>query len=119
MSVEVNKYGVNKCIKAYLLSDERMREIGFTDYRKGNWYFCRDLIKGDISFNVTINKKDAEDLRIDVLDEHFGQPYDYQYYLINDPNFDFAIKVRDKVEYWMEYLQGNGVLSGHVKGEYI
>jgi len=116
--MKLNKHGVNACIKAYLLPDEQMRKIGFTDCREGYWYFCRDL-GHEISFSITISKADTEDLCIDVLDEDFGQPYDYQYYLINDPNFDFAIKVRDKVEYWMEYLQDEGVLSGHIKGEYI
>ena len=44
MSVELNSHGVNKLIKATILSDEKMREIGFTDYAKDRWYFCR-LIK--------------------------------------------------------------------------
>lgn len=44
MSVEVNSHGVNKLIKATILSDKEMREIGFTDYSKDNWYFSR-LIK--------------------------------------------------------------------------
>lgn len=118
MSVEVNKHGVNACIKAHLLPDKKMRKVGFTDYREGFWYFCRDL-GHEISFSVTINKADAEDLCIDVLDEDFGQPYDYQRYLKNIPENEFAIKIRDKVEYWMEYLQDEGVLSGHIKGEYI
>lgn len=116
--MELNKYGVNACIKAHLLPDTEMRKIGFTDYRDGYWYFCRDL-GHEISFSVTINKNDAEDLCIDVLDENFGQPYDYQYYLQNDLNFEFAIKIRDKVEKLMEILQFQGVLSGHIKGEYI
>lgn len=34
MSVELNSHGVNKLIKATILSDEKMREIGFTDYAK-------------------------------------------------------------------------------------
>lgn len=126
MSVEVNSNGVNKLIKATILSDEKMREIGFTDYAEDNWYFCR-LIKFpkerryrefEISFNVSI-PKDNSDIEIDILDEDFLQPYDYQRMLYNNPTFEPAMIVKEQVEEWMKYLQDKGVLSGHVYGEYI
>ena len=34
MNIELNSNGVNKKIKAHILSDDEMREIGFTDYGK-------------------------------------------------------------------------------------
>lgn len=127
MNVELNSNGVNKLIKATILSDEKMREIGFTDYAKDSWYFCR-LIKFpkekrryrnfEISFNVTI-PKDNSDIRIDVLDEAFCQPYDYQYVLSKVPNSEACLVVKEQVEEWMKYLQDNGVLRGHIYGEYI
>lgn len=116
--MELNRHDVNVCIKAHLLPEEQMRNAGFTDWRKDYWYFCRDL-GHDISFNVTINKRDIEDLYIVVIDEEFCQPYNYQYYLQCSPDFEFAIKIKDEVEYLMEMLQGKGILSGHIKGEYI
>lgn len=135
MSVELNSHGVNKLIKATILSDEKMKEIGFhKNYYEGTkhekyspyWYFSRTLeLPKDkkyhgfgISFNVNI-PKDGSDIRIDVLDEDFCQPYDYQYMLEEDPSFEYALLVKEQVEKWMEYLQNNGVLSGHVYGEYI
>lgn len=126
MNIEVNSHGVNKLIKYTILSDENMRKIGFTDYSKDNWYFCR-LIKFpntnryrafEISFSVSI-PKDNSDIRIDVLDESFCQPYDYQYMLDKNPTFEPCLIVKEQVEEWMKYLQDNGVLSGHVYGEYI
>lgn len=126
MSVELNSNGVNKLIKATILSDEEMRAIGFTDYAKDRWYFCR-LIKFPkekryrgfkISFNVRIPKNNS-DIQIDVLDEAFCQPYDYQYMLDKNPNFGPALVVKEQVEDWMKYLQDSGVISGHVYGEYI
>ena len=120
--VKTNKNGVNSKIKAHILSDEEMRKIGFTDYRKTHWYFSRMIYKnkmGDISFGVSINKTDPSDLRIDVLDENWCQPYDYQYMLEEKPNFQFAREIKNKVEEQMAYLQDAGVLSGHVYGEYI
>ena len=127
MSVEVNSNGVNKLIKYNILSDEEMRDIGFTDYSKDNWYFCRMIkfpkdkkeYRGfEISFSVSI-PKDNSDIRIDVLDEDFCQPYDYQYMLDKTPNFEPCLIVKEQVEDWMKYLQGKGVISGHVYGEYI
>ena len=124
--VEINSNYVNAKIKAHILSDEKMKEIGFADYSKTTWFFCRSIkfpkevrYRGfDISFNVSI-PKDGSDIRIDVLDEDFCQPYDYQSMLHRNPTFKPALIVLDQVEEHMEYLQSKGVLSGHVKGEYI
>lgn len=124
---QLNKHGVNKVIKANLLPDKQMRDIGFTDYREGYWHFMRcfkafksnAMFTNEISFNVSINKNDPEDLRIDVLDEDFCQPYDYQYMLEKNPNSETPIRIQAFVEEWMDYLHKKGVLSGHVKGEYI
>lgn len=125
-NIEVNSKGVNKAIEAHILSDEKMREIGFTDHAKDRWYFCRILKfpkkeryrDFEISFNVT-TPKDGSDFSIDVLDEDFLQPYDYQRMLNNNPDFEPALIVKEQVEEWMAYLQDNGVLSGHKYGEYI
>lgn len=127
--VELNSHGVNAKIKAHIFDDTRMREFGFTDYTKDRWYFCRGInfknVKKkrglndiDISFSVTI-PKDGSDIQIDVLDEWFCQPYDYQYILEKDPGHKIANIVKKQVEYWMEKLQEEGVLEGHVRGEYI
>ena len=126
--VELNGNCVNVKIKAHILSDEEMRKIGFTEYNK-EWHFRRSITfprkpryKGfDISFNVSI-PKDGSDIRIDVIDvlnEDFCQPYDYQSILNKNPTFELALIIYEQVEKWMEYLQSKGVLSGHVKGEYI
>lgn len=126
MKVEVNSNGVNQLIKATILSDKEMKEIGFTDYSKDYWYFSMPIIFPNtkryhgfnISFSVTI-PKDNSDIRIDVLDEAFCQPYDYQYMLNKNPTFEPCLIVKEQVEKWMKYLQDNGVISGHVYGEYI
>lgn len=121
-AVETNSNGVNVNIKANILDDVKMREIGFTEHRKGYLYFSR-LLKiscknVEITFNVTI-PRDGSDIRIDILDEAFCQPYDYQHILHKNPNSEFALLVREQVEYWMKYLMDAGVLEGHKYGEYI
>ena len=117
MNVEVNSNGTNKNIKAHILSDEEMREIGFTDRYEPHWYFCKGVAK-DITFNVTI-PKDGSDIEIITLDEMFCQPYNYQYILKNHPNLKYALDVKKKTEEWMQYLINRGVLSGWNRGDYI
>lgn len=129
-NVEVNSHGVNKKIKANILSDAEMRKIGFTDHCKDRWYFCREIdLKDrkyrdiDISFSITI-PKDGSDIRIDVLDEAFCQPYDYQSMIVHarsrrmQPN-KVCVETFNQVEHWMKYLSDNGIITGHVYGEYI
>ena len=130
-NVELNSKGVNKKIKANILSDEEMNKIGFTGkYYEGTiheqdcpyWYFCRMLKLSnkriEISFNVKI-PKDGSDISINVLDEDFLQPYDYQFLLSKNPDNQVALNVQEQVERWMKYLQDNNVLTGHEFGEYI
>ncbi len=50
--MELNKHGVNACIKAHLLPDEQMRKIGFTDYRKGYWYFNQDFYNEEREIHI-------------------------------------------------------------------
>lgn len=127
VEVKLNKNSVNNNIKATILSDEQMRKVGFTDFSKDRWYFLeyirfpkekryRHL---DISFSISINKEDMTDLRIDVLDEDFCQPYDYQHMLSKNPTHETCLIVKEQVEKWMKHLADNGVLSGHEYGEYI
>ena len=108
-------------IKATILSDKEMRDIGFTNHAEDRWYFCRRIkfpntkqYRGlDITFNLTI-PKDGSDIQIDILDEDFLQPYDYQYILENNPKCEPCLIVKEQVEEWIKYLQNSGVLSGHI-----
>lgn len=135
MCVELNSHGVNKLIKFNILSDEKMKEIGFhKNYYEGTdheeycpyWYFSRMIRfpnekrwkNVEISFSVHI-PKDGSDLNIMVLDDDWCQPYDYQYLLSRNPDNECANIVKEEVEMLMKYLQDNEVLSGHVYGEYI
>lgn len=118
---EVNERGMNSKIRATVLPDERMREIGFTNFDEPRWYFCKSVGEknGEISFNVTIPKARPDLLQIDVLDDDFLQPYDFQHLLEVNPDFKFALEVWRNVERWMKTLADAGVISGHEYGEYI
>lgn len=130
-NIETNSNCVNKKIKANILEDSKMRELGFTDFCKDRWYFCRGInfpktkeYRGfEVTFSIAI-PKDGSDIRIDVLDEAFCQPYDYQSMIMQirengtTPN-KTAIIVFEQVEYWMKHLEEIGIIEGHVYGEYI
>lgn len=112
---KVTKYGVNELIKAHILEDETMKKIGFRKL-DNYWYYAVTLFDS-ISFNVTIYNN--LDLEIDVLDDDFCQPYDYQMILRKAPSFKPAVRAFKLVEIEMEYLTNCGVISGHNYGEYI
>ena len=124
--IKVDDKGLNADIQSHLLSEEKMREIGFTDFVKEKWYYCKEVQfpkesryrNFEITFNVSI-PKNGDRLRIDVLDEDFCQPYDYQRMLNKNSKFEPALIVFEFVEKQMEYLQQQGVISGHIYGEYI
>lgn len=133
--VKVNSRGVNEKIKYHILEKEKMKKVGFfenyhegTKYEKYSpyWYFIRSVrfpkdkrwMGVCIEFQVNI-PKDGSDLDIMVLDMDFCQPYDYQRILSKNPKNECANIVKEQVEEFMEYLQGAGVLSGYVRGEYI
>lgn len=64
-----------------LLSDDKMRELGFTQ-NTPNWYFNKRVGRM-VSLNFTINPKTGDYTEI-VLDEYFGQP---EYYGNMKPEF--------------------------------
>lgn len=119
MEVQVNKHGVNKDIHATILSNEEMKKAGFKEYN-GKWIFFKIVDKKhEIGFYVEICGNEQEDLNIMVLDEDFCQPYDYQSYLMRRPSDPLLLGVQESVEQYMKQLEHAGILSGHVRGEYI
>lgn len=120
-TVELNDNHNNMAIKVHLLPEKKMREIGFTDHNPTTWYFCKYGMGGqhDISFSLSIKKDNPSDWRIDVLDENFLQPYDYQMMIEQHTRNDIPYAVQKDVEKWMQYLEDAGILSGHIYGEYI
>lgn len=125
--IKVNNHYTNEKIQYSLKSDKEMRDIGFTDFNKENWFFSRmiqfpynsKLQSLEISFNVSLKKDKSDTVNIYVIDDDFCQPYDYQNILTTNPKHKVANIVREQVEFYMEYLTRKNILSGHNKGEYI
>jgi hypothetical protein len=89
-------------LKVKNLDENLLRQFGFTDYNKKNWYYLKRLWK-DITINVTIPKNNPERLEIDVLDELILQPYNYEYYRNEE------VKMRFEEE--INKLIGTGILE--------
>ena len=118
--VELNEFHCNKKLQGHILSSREMKKAGFREL-EDRWFYSRMLDKkADISFDVSIYKDNpTERVNIEVFDEDYGQHYDFQKYLNKNPHFEFALKIRNAVEMEMTRLQELGIISGHIKGEYI
>lgn len=118
VDVEVNEFYCNKNLQGKILDSNQMKKIGFRE-NELNWYYSK-LLKDDISFDVTIYKDNPETrINIEIFDEDSGQHYDFQKYLRKDPNFKYALNIREMVEKEMSKLKEYGVVLGHNYGDYI
>jgi len=97
---------------------ESLSKYGFSNHHEPTLYFCKMLID-EISFSISIDKKSLEITNIDVLDENFLQPYDYQAILMRDTSYKYAKMVFDKVDSVINKLQNDGVIEGYTRGMYI
>lgn len=116
--LRLTEHGNNASICVHTLSAKDMRKAGFTDHREGWWYACWIINDSDISMNVSI-KKDNNDWCIDILDENFCQPYDYQMMLHNNPDHQYAQMIKAFVDAKMLWLKCKGIISGWSIGDYV
>ena len=127
MKMKTNFHADNNKFQYHILSDEKMKEIGFdknfyegTDHEEYSpyWWFTKliQFPKEKMWENVEIEleiriPKDGSDLDIRILDLDFCQSYDYQRILKTTPDHKCANIVKEQVDKWIKYLQDNGVLS--------
>lgn len=90
---------------------ETLKEFGFRD----NNYFMKMVYDG-ISLNISKRKNV---LRIDVLDEDFLQPYDYQYILSLNPQHVVARQVKNNVDEILNEAQDVGIIEGFDSAHYL
>ena len=115
--VPLDERGQNANIKFHVLDKSTMELYGF-GYTYERWLFNVGLTD-TISMNITISD-DCEGL-IDILDDNFLQPYDFQSMIINDGDkvSSVAKTVQKKVYEIMEGLVYGGIISGWNVGDYI
>ena len=117
-NVPKDKRGQNQNIKFHVVDKETMNDCGF-GLTYGEWIMCIELTD-TISFNLKISD-DEEIGIIDILDDDFLQPYDFQGMILDkgDKAPSLTKKVQNKVYMIMCYLSANGIISGWNIGDYI
>ena len=116
---ELTKKGFTNKIKIHpSQTKEKLLQYGFTNYNPERLYFCRMLDK-DISFNLSIDINTLEILEIDILDEDFLQPYDYQSSIIRGNPSKMEIRIFKAVNKLLTQLQEDGVIIGFTEGMYV
>ena len=114
-----NKAGQNSNIKLNPnLKEKTLLDFGFARTSVSEYYMMSKLTS-DISFNIEIDIE-TNDISIEVLDEDFLQPYDYQIMLKN-PNYvpKIAKIVHHKVQKIMKELMDSGIIVGYKENDYI
>jgi len=94
---------MSKELKLAKIDENKLREIGFTDYDKSCWYYCERLYE-EITFNLTIPKDKPDKWYIDVLDELLLQPYPFQ-----SIKTEYARRVEKRYYEVIEKLKSLGV----------
>lgn len=116
---ELTKEGfTNKIILNKDLTTEEMLAYGFSNNNEPNLYYSK-MVGADTSFNLIVDKKSKQIKNIDVLDEDFLQPYNYQSILMKDNSHEFARSVFDRVDQLLNQLQSDGIISGYQRGMYV
>lgn len=116
---ELTKKGfTNRIILNKDLKTEEFLAYGFSNHNEPNLYYSK-MVAPEISFSLTVDKKTKQIKNIDVLDENFLQPFDYQSILLKDNSHKFAREVFDKVNEVLNRLQKDGIISGYQRGMYV
>jgi hypothetical protein len=90
--------------RTVLLSEEKMRLLGFTDHVPESWYFVAPLTSdGKTTLNIRIQKDSGlyEEL---VMNEDFGQP---EYY--GHKNKKLAELIKDTIDLIVDHLNKSGL----------
>lgn len=115
--VPLDNRGQNANIKFHIKDEETMKSLGF-GFTYGEWLFSLGLTD-TISLNIHILEN--EEGIIQILDDDFLQPYDFQNMIIEKGNKapSVAKKVQNEVYIIMCSLSANGIISGWSIGDYI
>lgn len=97
---------------------DSLLNYGFSNYHKPTLYYCK-MVGSDVSLNISLDINTLEIKQIDVLDEDFGQPYDYQAIILKGKANESVIKIYHNVNNELAKLQHDGIITGFEKGMYI
>lgn len=97
---------------------ESLLTYGFTNHDKPTLYYMT-MIDGNISFNLSVRIDTLEITKLDVLNEEWLQPYDYQSEILSGSYSGKAQNTYHKVNNILSKLQKDGIITGFEKGMYV
>lgn len=116
---KLNSHNVNANIVFHELDDVHMAAAGFKKLDDGTWSYSRIKRYKYLTLDFWVHKSPNDDLAIDILDDDFCQPYDYQYMEAQGNVTEYTRFARSFAEEQMKHLADAGILSGHTPGDYI
>lgn len=116
---ELNSHNVNANIVFHELDEKSMLAAGFKKLNDGTWSYSRTETYKYLNLCFWVHKKPGDDLAIDILDDDFCQPYDYQHMEAQGNVTEYTRFARKFTEQQMQKLAQAGILSGHNPGDYI
>ena len=93
-------------------------EYGFTNHNNPTLYYM-EMVDYNTSFNLSVSASTLEIKNIDVLNEEWLQPYDYQAEILKGEYSGKTRNVYNKVNNILSKLQKDGIIIGYEKGMYI
>lgn len=91
---------------------------GFTNFNRPTLFYMK-MVDQNISFNLSVDVDSLEITNIDILDENWCQPYDYQHHIMSGNITGKARNTYNKVNNILSKLQNDGIIIGFEKGMYI
>ena len=91
---------------------------GFSNHNKPTLYYM-GMIDRNTSFNLSVCENTLTITSIDVLNEEWLQPYDYQAEILKGNPSGKARNTYNKVNNILSKLQKDGIITGFEKGMYI
>ena len=113
---EVDERGQNKNLSFHIIDSHLMESVGFK-HTHDFWILCDSI--NTVSINIKIT--DDEIGTIDVLDDDFCQPYDFQQMILEkvDNAPTLAIKIQHKLYTILDSMKTFGILEGWEWGDYV
>ena len=113
---KVDERGQNKNLRFHIVDKNIMRKVGF-EHTDGFWILRECL--NHVSVNIKIS--DDEVGEIDVLDDEWLQPYDFQYMIQNrgDDAPQTAKEIQKKLYSILDVMKTFGILEGWEWGDYV
>lgn len=129
--VEVNKYHTNALLKFHVQNDEIMKANRFNQRNDGTWSYFKTIKVTDptlpkherkkyglnLCLYITVDNDNI--LNVQLLDDDFCQPYDYQYLESHGYGNVYTKQAREFVEKELTALQNANIISGFTPGMYV